>query len=339
MEPFSAAFHWVTFRNAKGEKKRAPIICPSLDPKTGEYKKDSGKCCKIIFSAPETARKKAVNTQKPMYSPAIVRKLQKKSNKYVRWIKLPPSAVASILEQAELAIEAIEEQFSKKEAAEFSKNVNPAHEKYGFDFNIKYNVDAATPAGKYPVSFVGVTPLTSKEKKAVAVFEKKMPDPNKVVEFSTEENMLSLLGKSALAKYMDGSNGSKAIDLSKMDKEELLEYIEDEGVEVEMPLKKLKKKKAAVIRKQITEALKIDDEEDEEDEEKEESLDREALEKLAKKHGVKGFKKMSDKKLKKAVLDAIQSAKDEDEDDEDDEDEDEDDEDEDENEDDDEDYF
>jgi len=165
--PIAAYRHWIPLIKKDGTKVNVPITCPKFEPVEGKFL-DKKKCktCKIQID-PNTPEKvlDRIRSNRTYYSNAIIRPLQKKGKKPVRRVRFPSSVAASILELADLALEVIKEKFGKAKAKKIEKLLDPANPKFGWDFLVKFNKNAKTPAQAYSVQFVGITPLTKKELK------------------------------------------------------------------------------------------------------------------------------------------------------------------------------
>jgi len=285
LEPITAYKHWIRIKTQQKGIVWIPVTCPKFDPETGEFydtskgknKKKNCTTCTTKFDKNISDKKKkaCMRDQREYFSKAIIRKLQTKGKKFVRNVRLPSSVAASINEQADFALANLIDQYGKKRAKKIEDMLTPSHDKYGYDVTIKYNPKSSKPATKYIVNFSGITPLTAKELKAIG---KKAIDP-KVVVPSSKAQMMDLLTKSGIfssGKKDDGEDNDVAEELETMDKEELLEYIEDNDIEVKKKVaKKMSEKK---LRKAILAKLaeSADEDEDDDDDDSDDSDDNDS---------------------------------------------------------------
>lgn len=279
LEPIAAYYHWIKIRTQAGKTVGVPVTCPRHDPATGEFRKNV-KCsaCDRMFEINGMKNqkkagvlKKRINNSRVYFSKAIVRRLQKLGKKYVRNIRLTSSTSSDLLELTDLALTNIADKYGRRVAKKAEKDLDLSHPKFGFDFLIKFNPKSKTPAGMYSVQFVGVTPLTKSELRAIG---RRQINP-KVVKPSDDGNIQELLAKGGLLKISDtnpeDSNGDFSadidtdVDLDNMEKDELLEWIAENDLEDEFPLKKLKRIPEARIRKLLVAYLESLEEEEGED--------------------------------------------------------------------------
>lgn len=284
-DPIKVHTHWIKFYSTfKEGLTQAGLVCPRMDPDLGEFRKNVECCgCDVAFTAPEgkkaqELKKKRFRTDISYYTKIIIRPFQKVNKKYVRNTRIPTSVYNAVSELSDLAFTAIKEKYGSKIATKFEKVFDPAHPKLGFDFMVKFNTNAKTPANAYSVQFVGITPLTAKERKAIG-----NPNiPGKIVKAASNENIRQLLTKANLIGLIEGKSSKQDDrvddkdkdtddegdytyeDIMEMDKDDLIEIISD----MELSIKKPKLLPLKKLRNRVAEEMELDEEDtDEEDEE------------------------------------------------------------------------
>jgi len=267
-KPIAALRHWVSLIKKDETKVSVPITCPKFEPVEGVFL-DKKKCktCKIQMdpSTPEKVLGK-IRSNRTYYSNAIIRPLQKKGKKPIKRVRFPSSVASDILELADLALEVIKEKLGKTKAKKIEKLLDPAHPKFGWDFLIKFNKKAKTPAQAYSVQFVGITPLTKKELK----YKFKKLDGSEIVPTSKADSN-GILKRSGILKRLERVKEKESDDdLSELNVKELLKFAKKEEITLSKKEKKLKKKK---LRKLIEEKMEEEDNDNDNDNDNDDNND------------------------------------------------------------------
>ena len=290
-EFFAAYYHWLKIKTQQKGIVGIPVTCPRYHPDKGEFN-NKKKCaaCDAIFKSKfknnkeekdyKKALKKFTNSSKAYFFKAIIRNLQKKGKKCVRNVRITSTPVNTLKEFCDLALTDLTESLGKKRAKKIESQISPTHEKYGFDFMIKYNKNAKTPSAAYTVQYVGVTPLTTKEIKLL----KKSKFSWTAVKPSDNDNIRDILSKSLLMSTT-GSNDNDNDDEddfnpSTADKERLLDFIDENEI---ISKKKAKKKNKKQLRKLVKKWIAENEDNDNNDNDNNDNDDSDDLEDMNKK--------------------------------------------------------